>query len=67
MERYCIDCRDHKGGDVKCSLALSADTKDELVEAAVQHATIVHGYEDTQEFREKILHDFIKTGAACNN
>ena len=44
MNRYCVDCRDHPS-DVKCSVALSADTKEELLEAVVQHATTVHGYE----------------------
>jgi len=54
MARYYVDCRDYPG-DVKCSLALVADTKKELSEAVVQHAKHVHGYEDTPEFREKII------------
>ena len=54
MKRYCIDCRDHPG-DVKCSLALSADTREELQEAVVQHAIKVHGYQDTSEFRSQII------------
>jgi predicted small metal-binding protein len=54
MNRYYIDCRDHPS-DVKCSVALSADTKNELLEAVVQHATKVHGYEDTPDFRKMIL------------
>ena len=66
MERFCIDCRDYKGGDVKCSLAISADSKEELLEAAVQHATTVHGYEDTPELREKMFNEFIKEGACTN-
>ena len=53
MARYCIDCRDYPS-DVKCSLALSADTKEELQEAAVQHAIKVHAYQDTSEFRSQI-------------
>ena len=36
MNRYYIDCRDHPS-DVKCSVAVSADTKEELIEAVVQH------------------------------
>jgi len=43
---------------VKCTLALSADTKEELLEAVVQHGTKVHGYEDTPEFREHIVKGF---------
>ena len=57
MSRYFIDCRDYPG-DVKCSLALSADTKEELLEAVVQHGCKIHGYEDTPEFREKIVTEF---------
>ena len=65
MERYCIDCRDYPGGDVKCSLALSADSKEELVEAAVQHGISVHGYKDTSEFREELFKG-LKEGACTN-
>ncbi len=57
MKRYFIDCRDYPG-DVKCTVALSADTKDELLEAVVQHGTKVHGYEDTPDFREMIVEGF---------
>jgi predicted small metal-binding protein len=61
MERYYIDCRDYPS-DVKCSVALSADTKEELLEAVVQHGAKVHGYEDTPEFRENIVKEFKKDG-----
>ena len=57
MNRYFIDCRDYPS-DVKCTVALSADTKEELLEAVVQHGTKVHGYEDTPDFREKIVKEF---------
>ena len=57
MERYFIDCRDYPG-DVKCSVALSANTKEELLEAVVEHGTKVHGYKDTPEFRAQIINDF---------
>jgi predicted small metal-binding protein len=43
MERYFVDCRDYPG-DVKATLALAADKKEELLEAVVQHGTKVHGY-----------------------
>ncbi len=59
MERYNIDCRDYPG-DVKCSVALSADTKEELLEVVVQHGGKVHGYEDTPEFRQNIVKEFKK-------
>jgi len=61
MGRKYIDCRDHPS-DVKCSIALSADTVDELIEAVVHHTTSVHGYEDTTELRQMIRNG-IKEGA----
>ena len=57
MGRKTIDCRDYPAGDVKCSVSISANTDEELVEAVVQHGTKVHGYEDTAEFRAMILKD----------
>ena len=57
MSRKYIDCRDYPG-EVKCSVALSANTEDELLAAVVQHGTLVHGYKDTPEFREKIRKEF---------
>jgi predicted small metal-binding protein len=62
MERYSIDCRDYPG-DVKCSVALSADTKEELLEVVVQHGEKVHGYKETPEFRENIVKEFKKKGS----
>ncbi len=55
MARKYIDCRDYPQGEKKCSVALSADSKEELLEAVVQHGTTVHGYEDTPQFREQLL------------
>ena len=63
MNRYFVDCRDHPS-EVKCSVALSADTKEELVEAVVQHGITVHGYEDTTEFR-KMVFNGIKEETSC--
>ncbi len=59
MARKYIDCRDYPG-DIKCTVALSADTDEELLEVVVQHGIKVHGYEDTPEFREKIQKEFKK-------
>ena len=58
MSRYHIDCRDFPSKDVQCTIALSADTKEELLEAVVQHGAKVHGYEDKPEFRENIFKEF---------
>jgi predicted small metal-binding protein len=53
MARYSIDCREYPS-ESNCSVAISADSKQELVDAAVQHAVAVHGHEDTPQFREQI-------------
>jgi predicted small metal-binding protein len=49
MARKYIDCREYPS-ESKCTLALSADSDDELLEAAVQHAVTVHGHEDSLNF-----------------
>jgi predicted small metal-binding protein len=53
MPRKFIDCREFPS-EVKCTLAMSADSEGELLEAAVQHAVAVHGHEDTPEFRAQL-------------
>ena len=55
MSRYFIDCRDYPGDENKCTVALSANTKEELLEAVIQHGTKVHGYKDTPDFRANIV------------
>ncbi len=49
MRKY-IDCRNYPS-DIKCTVALAADTDRELIEAAVQHAVTVHKHQDTPELR----------------
>jgi predicted small metal-binding protein len=53
MARKYIDCR-HFPSDAKCSVAISADTEDELVEAAAQHAVAVHKHQDSPQLRQQI-------------
>ena len=53
MKRKYIDCREFPG-DIKCSLAFAADDEKELIEAAVQHAVTVHGYQDSAELRQEL-------------
>jgi len=53
MGRKFVDCREHPS-ESQCSLAISADNEDELLEAVVQHAKTVHGAQDTPEFRQQI-------------
>jgi predicted small metal-binding protein len=61
MARKYIDCREYPS-ESKCTLALSADSDDELLEAAVQHAVTVHGHEDSLNFRQQ-LRQLFKVGA----
>ncbi|MGE5539248.1 MAG: DUF1059 domain-containing protein [Gemmatimonas sp.] len=53
MGRKYIDCRDYPSQS-GCTVAISADSEGELLEAAVQHAVKVHGHEDTAAFREQL-------------
>ena len=56
MRKY-IDCREFPS-ETNCTVALSANTEDELLAAAVQHAVAVHGHKDTPEFRAQIKQAF---------
>lgn len=60
MARQYVDCREFPSEN-NCSIAISADSERELIEAAVQHAVAVHGHEDTPEFRT-MLAGAIKQG-----
>lgn len=53
MVRRYIDCREFPS-EMKCTVAISADSEEELVEAATQHAIAVHGEHDTPVFRQEI-------------
>jgi predicted small metal-binding protein len=53
MTRKYIDCREFPS-DMNCSVAISADNDQELMEAAVQHAVAVHKHDDTPELRQQI-------------
>ena len=58
MRKY-IDCREVPS-DSGCTVAISADSEAELLEAAVQHAVAVHQHQDTPELRGMIrqaMHD----------
>jgi len=59
MARKYIDCREYPS-EMKCTIALSADSDDELLEAAVQHAVAVHGHEDSAGFRQQLRQLFKK-------
>jgi predicted small metal-binding protein len=53
MGRKFIDCREFPS-EMNCTVAISADSEKELVEAAVQHAVAVHRHQDTPELRHQI-------------
>ena len=53
MARKFIDCRAYPS-EMNCTVFMSADSEDELLEAAVQHAVSVHGHTDTPELRETL-------------
>lgn len=53
MTRKFIDCREFPS-DMNCTVAISADSDKELLEAAVQHGCTVHGYQDTPELRKEL-------------
>jgi predicted small metal-binding protein len=53
MTRKFIDCREFPS-DTNCSVAISADSEDELLQAAVEHAVSVHHHEDTPELRQQL-------------
>ena len=53
MGRRYIDCRAFPS-ETNCSVAISADSDAELLEAAVQHAVSVHKHTDSPELRNEI-------------
>ena len=59
MARVFVDCRDYPS-EMNCTVAISAETREELVEAAVQHAVAVHGHHDSPQLREELA-KMIKT------
>lgn len=61
MGRKFIDCRDYPSA-IGCTVALSADNEQELLEAAVQHAVAVHRHQDSPEFLQQLLQLFKACG-----
>lgn len=57
--RMFVDCRDYPS-EMNCTVAISADTKEELLEAAVHHAVAVHRHQDSPELRHELA-KMIKT------
>ena len=53
MTRKYVDCREMPS-ESRCTIAISADDENELLEAAIQHAIAVHGHRDNVETRAMI-------------
>ena len=53
MTRKYIDCREFPS-EMNCTVALAADSDNELIEAAVQHAVAVHHHADSPELRSQL-------------
>lgn len=53
MARKYIDCRTFPS-DKNCTVEISADTDEEILEVAIPHAVQAHQHEDTPELRESI-------------
>jgi predicted small metal-binding protein len=53
MTRKFIDCREYPS-DTQCSVAISADSEEELLQAAVDHAVSVHHHSDSPELRRQL-------------
>ena len=53
MSRKYIDCREFPS-ESNCTVAISADSEDELIEAAAHHAVQVHGHQDSPELRSQL-------------
>ena len=57
MSRKYIDCREYPS-KTNCTVSIFADSDEELLEAAVQHAVSVHEHEDTPELRDQLRKAF---------
>jgi predicted small metal-binding protein len=53
MARMFVDCRDYPS-EMNCTVAISADSAAELLDAAVQHAIAVHGHHDSPQLRREL-------------
>ena len=61
MSRKYIDCREFPS-ESNCTVAISADSEAELIDAAAQHAMQVHGHQDSPELRSQ-LREAVREGA----
>lgn len=64
MARKYVDCRESPSV-MNCTVGIAADSEEELIEAAVQHAVAVHSHEDTPELRDSVRQSLKETEAAA--
>ncbi|MEW5944496.1 MAG: DUF1059 domain-containing protein [Pseudomonadota bacterium] len=60
MARKYMDCREFPS-ETNCTITILADSEQELLEAAVQHAVAAHKHSDTPELRAE-LRNYFKEG-----
>ncbi len=53
MARMFVDCREYPS-EKNCTVAISADSREELLDAAAQHAITVHGHHESPELRQEL-------------
>jgi predicted small metal-binding protein len=63
MARKMIDCREFPS-ETNCTIAITADTEDEIVELATMHAVRHHGHSDSPELREQLRSAIKETALA---
>jgi predicted small metal-binding protein len=64
LARKYVDCRETPSV-MNCTVGIAADSEEELIEAAVQHAVAVHSHEDTPELRDSVRQSLKETEAAA--
>jgi len=55
--RKFVDCREFPS-EMKCTVAIAADSEEELLEAAVQHAVTCHRHQDGLDLRTALRKSF---------
>jgi len=63
MPRLYVDCREMPS-ESGCTVALSADSKEELLDAAAAHAVAVHGHTDGPDLRSGLAQVIHEEGAS---
>ncbi len=62
MGRQVLDCQ-MIPSEVPCTVMISADDEEELLDAVAQHAVSLHQHQDTPELREMLRGVLLETAA----